>query len=806
MPRGVGAGAHPVRRPMAGACLVFLAGLGLGLLVPLPFGLLWAAAGLVLLVSLAVLQRAGSVFLIWALCFILACLHGQMAAWNPSHCELARLMRRPAEHVEVVVVAEDDAQVREGRTSNEVLCLLPARVEGVRRMEDWQRARGWIRVRVHLPSQARRPQYGERWYFQGLVKPERKAGDGAGWTRYRMEAGGASACCLSERGGSRFRAWCFRRRRACHALLGRGLEAFPEQAGVLRALLLGYRGELPAERNRDFSVTGTLHIFAISGTHVGVMAVLCALLLKSAGIARNRWLVFLLPILVMYTTMTGLAPSAVRACIMALVFLAADYAERKPDSLTALALAALLILSAAPLQWMEPGFILSFTAVLGLILLYPVFCRLPHSWLQPEPWLPAPEPVWKSGMRALGGRGLSLAAASLAAWLVTTPLTARYFNLFSPVALAANLFVIPSAFLIMLTGVLSLAGGLFFPGWAEVFNHANRVFITALLKGIEWAAEAPGGHFFVRSPPGWLLAAWYGFLLAGVWGARRRAGWMLAALAACGVAAGAWHFSEEETMTLDLLDVGQGNAALVNVPGSQDLLVDTGSRFYALRVVQHLRRQGVRNLRALVLSHADSDHMGGAREILSVFPVEELWCPPVTGRSPVYQETLEAAEARGVRIRRMVQGQRGALAGGGEWEVLFPPETGPVRSGDEACLVLRVGRNAVSALLMSDAGEAAGRQMLSAGLEVSARVLVAGGHGADTATTEAWLEAVDPEVVVLSIGADNTQGLPDRNLLERLRARGLQVHRTDEQGTLRILFPPGTPRHPLPSVEIHPVQ
>ncbi|HBA83940.1 MAG TPA: hypothetical protein DCZ95_07605 [Verrucomicrobia bacterium] len=788
-----------MRRPMLGIALAGILGTGLGLWAPFSAEALLAWSVLLLLSLLAFLSRPFSNALVFALIGVVSCLNAHLSAWNPSERELSRLMEENAEYVSIVGWVADDPQYREGRDEKVVVCTWPLSLEGILRTESWQKVSGQVEVRVLLPAGAHRPAFGERWLLRGLLQQQTGNREGPFGYRYRMEPSAAFASRLSAGRGPGWISWCFRRRENCRDILGQGLKAYPEQAGLLSALMLGYRQDLPAQRYRDFSVTGTMHIFAISGTHVGVLAVFIIVLLKSLGSSRPHWILYLAPLLGIFTVATGMSSSAVRACIMAVLFWSSGLFERKPDALSALAFSALLILAAAPMQLVDPGFILSFTAVAGLILVYPPLARPLRDWTKKDDWQLAPESVWKTRLRSAAGSLVALTAASWAAWLVTTPLTAIYFNLFSPVALLANIVVIPAAGLVMLTGCLSMIVGSVSSLGAEVFNHANRVFILVLLWFIDRAAAVPGGHFFVPAPPAWATTLWYLGLAAGAAGFPVRRWSMAIGVSLCLALAGLWFVRSGRDVRVDLLDVGQGNAALVNVPGRDDLLLDTGSKFYARRVLQHLRRQGVSRLRVLALSHADAEHIGGALEIMASIPVEEIWCAPFLGRSPAYRQILNEARRQGIRIRRMTRGQKGSLSGGVEWEILDPPDLPSARVADEACLAIRFARDAASVLFMSDAGPAAESRIMESDLEPTALVLVVGGHGAPASTLDAWLEAVSPESAVISVGSDNVSGCPDKELLARLSKRNIQVYRTDEQGSIRIRFVPGA------AVEIKPL-
>lgn len=784
-----------VRRPLAGLALSLVAGTLAGLLTHPPPGPLLAAAAVLWLIGLLLRRRRGGALPLHLAVVLVGWANCRLHLEPLSGHELARLMRRPGENLAVIGCVTDDPLPQPAFRDGEARWVFHMELEGVRRVDAWQRARGTLGVYWRAAVADAPPRCGDRIGLRGVVRPvvaeQALLPAPAG---YRLD----TAAVLHALPGTHtfsLKRWCFEQRRACATILARGLEDFPAERDLLQALILGYRSELPESLYREMQATGTVHIIAISGTHVVIAGLLAIFLLKAAGVPRPRWFYFLAPLLVIYTIATGLQVSALRACIMALVFWSALLWDRRPDGLSSLALAALLILAAAPDQLARLGFQLSFLAVLGLMLLYPFFCfRWPR--LERDPWDLRPTPAWQRGLRPATRYLNGLFAASAAAWLATAPLTAARFNLFSPVALLANLFVIPAAGLVMLTGLLSLLAGGVFPPAAEVFNHANRLFIDLLLYGVDLAAGLPFGHWALKTPPAWWILAWYGLLLAGLAAGRTRPAWLRAGAVAGVALLLAWH-ATDRAVTVDLLDIGHGQAALINLPGAGDVLVDTGPRRAAERVRRHLRREGVRRLAALVVTRAEADHIGAAAELLDEWPVAALWCPIATSRSPLFQQLEQAARQRDIAVRRLAVGDRGELAGGVEWEVLqAPTAAGPVTGSGS--LVWRVARGPDSVLFTGDADAREEALMLRRPLEVAAAVLVAGGHGSDRGTTDAWLDAVQPRDVILSVGAENVEGLPSPALLERLCVRAVRTWRTDRDGTVRVVFRRGggTPTAP----------
>lgn len=354
------------------------------------------------------------------------------------------------------------------------------------------------------------PLYGERWRLDGKLSFGRTNSFKATVRPFLRVSfrdaefqSGSHGWWLAER--------CYATRRAATGYLSAGLQEHALTVDVLQSLILGYR-RLSYQMRQVFVFTGTLHIFAISGSHVVVMGAILIVILGMFRVSSVYWGVFLAPLLCMYTFATGMQSSAVRACIMAIIYWGAPLLGRKADSLTALSVSAFLIVAAVPSQLLDTGFILSVVCVLGLIVLFPIIHMPLQKMLEPDPLRLEPETKVITALR-YAGRGLwSMVAMSISAWLVSAPLTAYYFGNFTPIGLLANLIVIPLSALVIMAGCLSLVLGSCVEWVGVTFNHANIVLVWLMVKPMEWLAKVPYGNIKIEAVPLWSLVVWYGFL------------------------------------------------------------------------------------------------------------------------------------------------------------------------------------------------------------------------------------------------------------------------------------------------------
>jgi ComEC/Rec2-related protein len=522
-------------RPLTGIAIFFIIGTGLGLAFPISQIILLPIATTGLILALLPKLPATPLTLATVLCLGWANASANITGSSPN---IPAVIQLPAGGSLTGIVADEPVctTTKNGKLS----WKFPITAERVRtgRTNDWLDVTGKVRVRLSAESGERIPAYGERWIFSGyLNQAVFKQGLFTGKPGGLFFSGSAQkAKLLGHEQGNPLIKKCLQGRVWAGKLLAQGITNRPEQVCILNSILLGYYSQIPRDLYQAFANTGTLHVFAISGSHVVILGGAIIFMLAACGLPRTRWVLFLGPLLILYTAMTGLQPSAIRACIMGIIFWMAPLLGRKPDIFTTLAASAIIILAISPDDLINIGFILSYIAVLGLVLFCPVFSGLLKNVFAPDPLklephtverrsasgrpstvgpplVGEPHPKWEMFLRSLS-RGFSeLFSVSLAAWLVTMPLTLLFFGNFSPIGLPANLLVVPLSSLVIITGVLSLTLGSCSLFFADLFNHANLALIVLMTESARWFAAIPHGYMKAPPVPLWAALVFYGFLI-----------------------------------------------------------------------------------------------------------------------------------------------------------------------------------------------------------------------------------------------------------------------------------------------------
>ncbi len=560
-------------------------------------------------------------------------------------------------------------------------------------------------------------------------------------------------------------------------------------AAIITAILIGDRGGLDDDVQQRLQEAGTYHVIAISGAHVALLAVLVLGALRAAGVAWRLSSIATVAVLSAYAYLVGGAPSIQRATIVVAVYLGARVLDHHAPPVNTLAVAAAGLLVARPLVVSDAGFVLSFGATLGIL-------------------LGASRLVAAARARLGGGRAArvivplaGLGAATVCAEVALMPVLARVFSRVTFAGLVLNFFAVP---LLSVAEVAGLATVALAPVSAWAADRAGDVAALAaegLVRSAGLVRFAPWLSWRLPGPPLWLLALYY--LGWGVWLAMpprwrraRTAALALAALAFALVLAAPTGFGAPPPrgrLRVTFLDVGQGDATLVQFPGGRSLLVDAGGtvggRFdVGGRIVAPaLWRLGVRRLDYLLATHADPDHIGGAPSVVRDFRPRVVWEGVPVPRDPLRRALLEAASAVGSGWRRLQTGDRLTI-GPVDVLVLHPPppdwERQAVRNDDSVVLELRWGRVAI--VLPGDVSRDVEGEVAAAAEPAPLLVLKTPHHGSASSSSWRLLDPLRPAAAIVSAGRGNPFGHPAPSVLARYRAVGAHILRTDDDGAVTL--------------------
>ena len=546
---------------------------------------------------------------------------------------------------------------------------------------------------------------------------------------------------LLMRAAQRSRAWL-------RQTLTRDLDDSPDVQGLINGMVLGLRHQTPDDIEEPFQQTGTLHLFAVAGLHVGIVAQLLWLLAKIARLPRKWATALIIPLLFFYAAVTGFHTASVRAAVMSGILLSGVFVERRVFALNSLAIAAVALLVWDTNELFTVGYQLSFSVVATILLGAEPTFRFLRRRLAADPFLP--RVLFNRAGRARDRITWWLARAgsvSFASWIGSSPLMFWYYHLVTPISLFANLAVVPIAFFVLAGALVSVVFAPLSTALSVIFNNANWCLSQAILFLVHLFSLLPIGHLYLQRP----------------------------------------HWPTGARLEITALDLGTG-AAIHLRTSQQDWLIDAGSRRDFRRTVrEYLRARGTNRLDGLLLSHGDAAHIGGAADVLEVFCPRHVFDTAAHDRSPLHRRFTEVVQARGVSVNFCATGDHFSLGHGVEAQVLFPPRGFEADAADDQAVVLQlIVEGKIRVLLMSDSGDATERALLGSGADLRSDLLIKGQHRSGVSASPDFLEAVKPDVIIAtSRDFPESERLQD-DWLAAVRARGVRLLRQDETGAVTV--------------------
>lgn len=734
-----------------------------GILLSSWLGSSWMLLAGLSLLSLPLLLAWRSGGLCWVLTMALFALL-QLWSWEESPArKLAEWFDTHPQEFQVQGIVSGEPKVSSSGVSR-----FPLRLEELRTMESMESTASatspgdagkaiTLPVLVQVSWSGVSPQYGDRVSFYALPTrpaPPRNPGsmDYRGWlerhgiyTQFRINPSEPGAV-LSSGHGNPLLSWAIQARRKMEALLAVDLEGAPEVLSAIKGITLGVTEDSPDGFTDDFRFTGTMHLFSVSGLHVGMLAVIIWFVLKAARLPR-LWAVSLsIPALFFYVAVTGLKAGSIRSATMASVLLIGLALFRRSPMLNTLAASAFLQLAFDTNILFSAGWQFSYIVVFAILVVAGPIERWITSRHAPDPFIPPKlltrrERLGFDAWKHLAG----LSAVSAAAWIGSLIPTITYFHLISLSAFGANLLAVPLAFVVLSLGALALLSGSFSLWMAGAFNNANWLVTKLLLLVVQVSALMPGGHWFIGS-------------------------------------------AGKPYPVMTILDL-RGASCAVMRHGSEFALVDAGRKRDALAtVLPCLESSGANSLRGILITKSDAAHLGGLDLVKRELELKGkvMGVPTGEGRSPVAKALFRS----GAPLKRLHAGESWPLVTGVTAEIL-DPQTGSV--ADSLIVSIQLGSIRVLVLPRLDPPTLE-RLALLPNDSLRAEVILLPLGGSEMSASFQVIRRVAPRVVISLVDGLNRNGAPSSEWPSLLSAEGITLMRLDETGAVTLDATPDQPK------------
>lgn len=578
---------------------------------------------------------------------------------------------------------------------------------------------------------------------------------------------------------------------------------------LVKALLLGEKGEVSQRTKENFTSAGVAHILAISGLHIGFIALIAFICARGALRLSQRLMLALdinkvaailtiCPVL-FYAFIAGFGTSTFRATIMIITFLLAIIIDRQRDLYNTMALAAFIITLISPPSIFHVSFQLSFVSVLAIVYLVPRFVH----YLSLIPGLPA-NPVPPAAKNIGKYIGL-LALVSMAATLGTGPIVAYNFNRVALLGFLSNIVIVPVVGFIVVP--LSLLVGLTIfisPPLASLLLGLDSIVIDYVVYAVGSFSRLPGISFWITTPTILEIILFYIFLifLFNI-GKLKWTGYVAVTLLAL-IASdySYWYYVKNlnKTLRVTFLDVGQGDSAVIEFPKGKRMVIDGGG-FYNDSfdtgrniLAPFLWKEKIKRVDYLVLSHPHPDHLNGLRFIAGNFGVKEIWTNGQGTNQKPYHELMEIIEQKGLKETEMNILTPPGNINGVRVDVFSPPnqmlghqKIGFHSSLNNNSLVVKLTFKEVRFLFTGDIEKETETRLIELGELLESTVIKVPHHGSLTSSTKGFLNLVRPSHAVFSAGYKNRFKLPRKKVIDRYRDLGCETYRTDRDGAVTMV-------------------
>jgi competence protein ComEC len=567
----------------------------------------------------------------------------------------------------------------------------------------------------------------------------------------------------------------------------------PKEAGILNALIIGDKSGIDEDLQECYKKAGMVHILVVSGGHVGFIIILLSFVLSLFKLNPNIFKIICIFGLIFYIFITGASVSVLRAGVGIIILLIAGLIGRQNDGITTIFLVSLIVLINNPNILFSISFLLSFGGALGIMICYP---RI-EKWLIKLP-LKLREPL----------------SLTICAQLFVTPIILYNFNVLYLGGFISNIFVLSLAGIIMMGGIVLFIVYLFIP----LITFLPMKILSLIVMTMNKIAEFFGNiDFFVHyevTPTLISIVLYYLLLLYVFIGfsiennisesyyitkynpimafLRKNFKLIVSIFTMIIIIGFNTNFIDfDKSLKISVIDVGHGDSILITTPNNKNILIDTGDKYYKKDkltdygeqvIVPYLLKNRIKKIDLLILTHMDSDHIGGYESILKAVKINNIGISVNSGRKQEYKRIREKFQ----NIKSLKAGDKFSFDGI-NFKILAPQKAEQIVSENNDSIVLLMKYQGVKSLFMGDLEKEGEEELIKKYKDLDIDILKIGHHGSKTSSTEEFIQATTPQIALISVG-NRFKSVPGQEVLERLNEVGASIYRTDQNGEINVII------------------
>lgn len=569
-------------------------------------------------------------------------------------------------------------------------------------------------------------------------------------------------------------------------------------AGILNALIIGDDVKIDEGLIEDYKKAGMIHLLVVSGGHTVFLITLLKFIFRFLGISKNVSKNLYIFIIFLYIFITGGTPSILRAGIGIIIVIIAGIIGRENDAFTTLGLVAFILLINNPNTLFSLSFLLSFGGVIGIMFCYPKIIK--NMGMIPK--LIA-EPL----------------ALTISAQLVVTPITIYSFNVIYLGGIISNILTLNLSGIIMMGGIILFILYLIMPPLVFLPMKILSIFISLmnefakLFSNIKWLEQ------YVITPNIISIILYYGVLIYFFHEKniknenglaiikypnipiiiRKNLKIIIASLGIISVfILNTMVIDLDKSLKISMIDVGHGDSILITTPNNKHILIDTGDQ-YSIGgsesdtgkqiIIPYLLKQGIKTIDFLILTHMDSDHIGGYESITKVIDVKNLGLSINSMKKEEYKHIKEITKKECINIKFLKRGNKFEIDGV-KFHVLMPQKKEEVLNENNDSVVLLMEYQNKKVLFMGDLENEGEKELMNLESNLDIDVLKVGHHGSITSSAYEFITETTPEIALISVG-NRFKSIPSKEVIKRLSSVHTKVYRTDENGEINIIINKG---------------